>query len=151
MAHLPRRRPVSPNRCEIWTPRKPQGSPAAALAVGSSLGKRTGLSKQYGLHPTVQFCCSSGRSKALTPAFFFRVLMQSRTYTLMPLSYLLVDPLTWFLDSLNIRVIKCCFSSSTKPKGYETPQIIIHFFFSPTQPSRFPGMPLLARMLSMRD
>lgn len=77
--------------------------------------------------------------------------MQSRAYALMLLSYLRVDPLTWFLGSLNIQVIKCCFSSSTKLKVYETPQIIIHFFFSHTQPSRFPDVPLLASMLSMRD
>lgn len=151
MTHLPRQRPISPNRCEIWTPHKPQGPPAAALAAGSSLGKRTGLTKQYGLRHAVQFCCSSGRSKALTPASFLRVLLQSREYALMPLSYLLVDLLTWFLGSLNIWVIKCCFSPSTKPKVYETPQIIIHFFFSPTQPSCLPGVPLLASMVSMRD
>lgn len=78
--------------------------------------------------------------------------MQSRAHTQMPLSYFLADPLTWFLGSLNRPVIKCCFIPGTKPKVYETLQIIIHFFFSPTHSLLiFPGVPLPAGMLSMTD
>lgn len=69
---------------------------------------------------------------------------------LMSLSYLPVDPLTWFLGSLDIWAIKCCFHSNTKPKVYEMPQIIIRFFASPTQPSRFAGVPRLTSTLSAR-
>lgn len=123
MAHLPRQNLLHAV-CEIWTPHKPQGAPGA--------GEGTGLSKQCGLHPTVQFYCSSGRAKVLPPASFLWALMQSRAHTQMPLSYFLADPLTWFLGSLNTRVIKHCFISGTKPEVYEALQIIIHFFFSPT-------------------
>lgn len=129
MAPLPRQRPPSPNIDEIWTSHKPQGPPGAALAVGRSLGNGIGLSKRYGLDPRVQFCCSSGRDKPLTPASFLGVLMQSRARTQMPLSYFLADPLTWFLGSLNTQLIKHCSSSGTKPEVYETLQIITHFFF----------------------
>lgn len=101
-------------------------------STGSALGKGTGLSKECGLHPTVQFCFSSARTEALTPASFLWALMQSRAHTQMPLSYFLADPLTWFPGSLNTWVIKHCFISGTKPKVYEILQIIIHLFFSPT-------------------
>lgn len=69
----------------------------------------------------------------------------------MLLSLVLVDPLTWFLGSLHIHVIKCWFSSSTKPKVYKPCKIITHFFLSSTQPSCFPAVPLPTSMLSMRD
>lgn len=98
-----------------------RGPPAAALEMSSSRGKRTGISEQHGLHLTAQFCCSSGRSKGLAPASFLTALTQSRAYAVTPLSYLLLEPLTLFLGSLNIHIIKCCFSPSIKPKVYEHP------------------------------
>lgn len=55
--------------------------------------------------------------------------MQSRAHTQMPRSCFLADPLTWFLGSLNTRVIKHCFISGSKPKVCETQQILIHVFF----------------------
>lgn len=128
MAHLPRQRPPSPSLWNLDTP-GPQGAPVLHWQLP---WRGPGLCKQHGLHPTVQFCCSSGRAKALTPASFLSVLMQSRAHTQMPLSYFLADPLTWFLGSLNTRVIKHCFIPGTKPEVYETLQIIIHFFFSST-------------------